>query len=276
MNDGHDHQWTVREGFRDYEIRVDLNPRNGKAVIRLDGRIVASPIESDHDDRELDVGTSRYRVVRMGRERFELEIVPLSQRPVAGKSVARKPSATATAKWPGHLLKLGVTAVLLIFVLSAWEMGAAYFTPWPRFDAPDGAYSVKLPAEPKLYESSGMDVAEVRADDCFYLIGSKRLDRENYKYDDHRMLDEMIRGWKRSGAEIVSTEVLDNRNMVAGRTVVMNYKGKVDGKQVDSSMKILACSTHDWVLIAVAEYPREGKAPRMKIDRFFRSISPGF
>ncbi|MBW3671886.1 MAG: hypothetical protein KY432_09485, partial [Acidobacteria bacterium] len=191
----------------------------------------------------------------------------------AGARPATRPGnkSISTVKWPVHLFKLGVTAVILIFIVSAWEMGAAYFTPWPKFESP--AYSVRLPAEPKLSKANGMDIAELRADDCFYVIGAKKLDRENFKYDDHKILDDMIRSWKRSGAEIVSSEILDDRSMVAGRRVVMNYKGEVDGKPVDSSMKILAASTYGWVVIAIAEYPREGKAPRMKIDRFFRSLS---
>ena len=269
-----DHVWQVRDGMKTREIRVDYNEANGRAAVRLDGRIAAPPFESDHDEREIDVGDSRYRVLRTARDRFELEMIPAAFSPRPAKRVTS--DRFATAKWPGHLLKAVGIGVLLVFALSFAEMGAAYFTPWDRFDSSDGAYSVKLPATPKISSSGGMELAEVKTDDCFYVIGSARLDRKLYKYDDAKMLDDMIRRWKRNGADIVQAENLNDRRMVAGRSVVMNYQGEIDGKPVDSTMKILACSTYDYVVVAVAEFPREGKAPRMKIDRFFRSIQLGY
>ena len=149
--------WTVDvDGVR-RTISVERDPKTGRAMIRVDGRMAAKPMSDEEQEREVPVGSMVYVIRRIGEDKFDLDVPPETfldpkrkTTPQGRTQHGRNAESSGTGKKIGA--GIGGTIVILI-VLALLRVGREGFSymrvPWKPYKAADGSFNVNFAGDPK-------------------------------------------------------------------------------------------------------------------------------
>lgn len=179
-------EWTVVVGRAEHEIRVDEDPKSGKAFVRVDGRVAARPMSPDDESCDVPVGDATYRVMRHATDGFAIDLLPRASRDATVEPVKAKKSKRS---WLVPVL----VAVVALVSLDLWRIGvfASYDSiRWKPYHGDE--FSISFPYKPNVESRSRGDVITTRFKKHLYMLQYGNLSNPINRFGSARLMSDLL------------------------------------------------------------------------------------
>jgi len=138
--------WTVTVDGQKQTITVDVDAQTRRAMIRVNGRVVAKPMSAGDSERQISVGSVAYVVRRDEKDNFDLDIPP---EVFLNRMTAEKKANAKSGSVVGWAIGAIVLVVVVAGLLRFGRRGLDYMkVPWQPYASSDGSFTAKFPNAP--------------------------------------------------------------------------------------------------------------------------------